>query len=288
MKIGVIMLQCGLSRLTKMCVSSLHRSCKIPFEIILVDNGSDEDSLNAAKKLKETKYIHHLIELKENVGYLLGNNRGLEFAMDLVDGYGEITHLLLANNDVLFSKMSVERMVAALDSDPRMALVSPMYNAGGYANQIYPLPEKIFVEVVENNNPEAWFEHIEQNLNPKESVKIAIADLVEWTAPMIKPEVVKQIGMLEEAFGFGPHHDKDYGIRLAGEGWKSAVVANSLIFHWYSQTINENKNLHNWEPANIALREKWGPNYFHTLARAKQAYLQKREYLAEAAQNDIQ
>ena len=88
MKLSVITLTLNKLEYTKNFIESLKKYTK-DFELIIVDNGSTDGTVEYIKSMPEIK----LIQNTENKGFSAGNNQGIEIAQ------GEYIGFL--NNDIL-------------------------------------------------------------------------------------------------------------------------------------------------------------------------------------------
>jgi GT2 family glycosyltransferase len=123
----------GLSVL-KPCLESLLKSDYPNYEIIVVDNGSADQSVKYLEKVsfKNVK----VITSETNVGFAGGNNLGLSE----VEG----KYLLLLNNDTLVPKNLLSVLVDKMESDKTVGALQPkikfmdqpeiLDNAGAYLN----------------------------------------------------------------------------------------------------------------------------------------------------------
>jgi GT2 family glycosyltransferase len=84
-------------------------------EIIVVDNGSKVLSINNWQaNYPDVKFIRS----EENLGFAGGKNLGIKEATG--------DYLFLVNNDTEFTAGLVEKLVAVMDSNPAIGMVSPM------------------------------------------------------------------------------------------------------------------------------------------------------------------
>ena len=94
------------------CLESIAAQTVSPAETIVVDNGSTDGSLEL---LRESPGVR-VVSLGRNTGFAFAANRGVEAAeSDLV---------ALVNTDVVLAPDWLERMIAALESDPGAASVA--------------------------------------------------------------------------------------------------------------------------------------------------------------------
>jgi GT2 family glycosyltransferase len=101
------------------CLDSLIKAyeAKGAFKIIVVDNGSKDESVNLVKKYCEHDFIS-LIELKENTGFSYAVNRGIEAS--------DTEYILLLNNDVVVDENFVSELEAAISSDDKLFSVNSL------------------------------------------------------------------------------------------------------------------------------------------------------------------
>ena len=91
--------------LTKECIHSLRNSLpKIEYEIIIVDDGSDETISRKLKSLENSRLI--LVRHSKNFGYAKANNAGVQRATG--------TFLFFINNDLIFEAGWFKPMLAAI------------------------------------------------------------------------------------------------------------------------------------------------------------------------------
>lgn len=96
------------------CLSSLKKVTDIKFEVILVDNGSTDQSLKESKKIFPDI---HVIKNHHNLGYAPANNQGLACAK------GEF--ILFLNNDTEVTGNFLKILIDTLKTDPKIACVQP-------------------------------------------------------------------------------------------------------------------------------------------------------------------
>jgi GT2 family glycosyltransferase len=95
------------------CLDALAAQSRAPDELIVVDNGSSDGSLEL---LQARRPAPRVIALGRNTGFAFAANRGLEAAA--------AEAVALVNTDVLLEPDWLERMLAALQSDPGAASVA--------------------------------------------------------------------------------------------------------------------------------------------------------------------
>jgi GT2 family glycosyltransferase len=117
-QVAVILLNWNTPVHTINCILSLQQYCdESLFDIIIVDNGSTDDSVaDIRSRFPELKYI----ENHENLGFAEGNNRGLMYS--IAKGY---TYSLVMNTDTLVDEDIVRGLTLHLNGHLRAAAVQP-------------------------------------------------------------------------------------------------------------------------------------------------------------------
>lgn len=110
-KVSIILVLWNQAGLTLNCFRSLAAESSVPFEVIVVDNGSTDQT---AELLAKVDNIVHLPQT-ENLGFLRGVNRGLA----AVRG----GHVLLLNNDATLRPGCLSAAVEAMSSDADVGAV---------------------------------------------------------------------------------------------------------------------------------------------------------------------
>ena len=97
-KTAILVLNWNKPDLTLDSVNSILKinSRKIDYQIIIIDNGSSDDSLAIFNKHYQTHPKVKIITTNSNLGFAGGNNFGIQYALK-----NNFDYILLINNDVL-------------------------------------------------------------------------------------------------------------------------------------------------------------------------------------------
>jgi hypothetical protein len=199
---------------TLQCVAALRAMTAPALDILVVDNGSGDDSIAV---LKESQLAFRLLALPENLGFAAGNNRGLQLALD--EGYD---YALLMNNDAFAAPDMLLELLQETGAD--IALLSP----------------KIYFEA----EPERiWFANSRQQKHTLDlrDTGEGERDRGQWdngrdvdyllgTCLLVNLPVVKQVGLLDERFFFY-FEDLDWSIRLRQAGFRLRLVPSAHLLH---------------------------------------------------------
>ena len=120
-KISIIILNWNGKKDTEECLHSLKNVDYDNYEIVLVDNGSADDSVSYfSNNFQNIK----LIVNPKNYGFAEGNNIGVREAIKNKSDY-----VLLLNNDTVVDKFLLKELVKTAESREDIAIVSPkIYN----------------------------------------------------------------------------------------------------------------------------------------------------------------
>jgi len=179
-----------------------------------VDNGSTDGVAEFFDSVPNAVVVH----AGENRGFAGGVNLGLERA----EG-----HVLLLNSDTIVPRGWLERLVAALESDPRIGMVGPMSNCVSGSQQIDGL---ILSDLAEIN---AFAdEHARTHAGKLRDV----ARLVGFCL-LIRAETVAAVGRFDETYGVGNFEDDDYCLRVLRGGYRLCVAEDAFVFHYGGRTF---------------------------------------------------
>ena len=229
------------------CLLSLSEQTYKDFHIILIDNGSNDESYNKISSwlIEESIYVYKeyvydgqqelqisnnvdlfLIKSKENHGFAKGNNIGIKFGEKL-----NTENCFLLNNDTVLNKNAIENLVSFNLKNPQYSALTPqiryyepndeIWNCGGY---IYPFATRKYLY------PREKIERV-----PQQGHKTIT--LLTGCALFFNP---RKCGILTEKFFFG-EEDFEFSLRMRKEKKKMAVVFDSIIYHKVGASRGESK-----------------------------------------------
>lgn len=122
-KIGIILLNYKNYNDTIECIKSIENQNYSNYCIIVVDNNSQNESVNEIKiSCKDMNNIY-IIENKENVGFAKGNNIGIKFAKENL----KCDFVFVLNTDtVLFDENTLKKLISLYKPEEKIAIINPM------------------------------------------------------------------------------------------------------------------------------------------------------------------
>lgn len=201
-------------QVTLECVQALRAMQNPELDILVIDNGSGDDSVEI---LKQYEPPLELLELPQNVGFAAGNNQGLQLAIDR--GYD---FALLINNDAFAGPELLERLLVQTGSD--IGLLSP----------------KIFYE----SDPERiWFAGGHRDpltldlldtgrgkLDDPQSMASRDVDYLLGACLLVNLGAARVVGLLDERYFFY-FEDLDWSVRFMEAGYRLRLVADAHVSH---------------------------------------------------------
>lgn len=220
--------------LLKNCIYSIKRHTEEPYEIIVVDNGSTDGTIDYCRQEQIT-----FISLADNTGFPAACNMGLKIAS------GDV--LLLLNNDVMVSRNWLKNMLNCLYSRTDIGIVGPLTNYASGRQQI--------------EMPFTNLEQMASQLNEPDRGKWLQVDRIVGLCFLFKRELMEKIGLLDEWFSPGHYEDDDYCFRARNAGYRFMIAGDVFIFHHGSASFgqqDESKVKQLIEHNRHKFIEKWG------------------------------
>ncbi len=118
---SIVVLSYNSKKYLEECLNSIIQYTQPPYEIVVVDNDSDEETVEYLKEFKKKVKNTQVIFNTNNLGFPSGINQGILHAR------GE--NIVVANNDIVVTEKWLERMIAASESDSKIGIVGPLSNS---------------------------------------------------------------------------------------------------------------------------------------------------------------
>jgi len=205
------------------CLSSLAELDYDNFQVVVVDNGSNDHS---AERLRERFPWATIIELPRNIGYSAGNNVGINHALS--QGFDFV---FLLNNDTVVSPKMLSQVVVQLESKSSIGMAGPLIV---YFDQ----PDLIWSAGAEINwkNGTTRRKLADQPSTVVSANAPSYVEFLSSCAICIRRQVLEEIGLLDERL-FIYYDEVDWSIRAAAAGWQSLLVPQATIQHRVSATM---------------------------------------------------
>ncbi|WKZ70509.1 MAG: glycosyltransferase family 2 protein [Melioribacteraceae bacterium] len=200
---------------TIVCVNSLLKATYKYLDIVIVDNGSNN---NSVEKLSQKFPKLEIIVAKKNLGYAGGMNLGIRFALQK-----NYDFVLILNNDTEVTNNFLEPMLKVFEENSNIGIASPKVG-------LFDRREIIYCAGAEINfflcGGIAQYKGKNMHAYANENRFISMA---EGCCLLVKKEVFEEVGLFDEKF-FLYFEEVEFSERVI-EKFKIVYVHNSIIYH---------------------------------------------------------
>ncbi|ACV12305.1 glycosyl transferase family 2 [Halorhabdus utahensis DSM 12940] len=223
---------------TSECLDSLQKSTYENIQIIVVDNGSTDNSLSRLQsKFENVKYV----SLDENEGFPAANNAGIEFALE-----NGAEYVFLLNNDTIVPEEDdvLKNLVTYMETNEQVGIVSPL---------VTYYPETHLVWFSEGSID--WITGKIQHTNmgkSKQSCNLQMYicnDCIPGCAMMIRSELFDRVGLLDPSY-FLRFSDTEFSLRALNSGYDLVTDTSVEIFHKASSSSGSKFDLSYYQSRN--------------------------------------
>ena len=233
MDLSVIIVNWNTKKLLEDCLRSIFKFTKdVGFEIIIVDNGSEDGSQSMLKKkFPQVK----LIPNKDNLGFAKANNQGIKIAKG--------KYVLLLNSDTYLIENSFKKLVVKADEfDDLGALGALLLNEDRSIQQsvgFFPdLPQVFWWMTFIDDLPGGIVlkpYHVDHDSFYKSEHEV---DWVTGAVFFIPTKVIDKVGLLDEKiFMYG--EDFEWCFRIKKAGFKIYFSPTAKIVHIGGGSVNK-------------------------------------------------
>ena len=210
--------------LLKSCLQSLtQQNLNQPFEVVVVDNGSNDDSLEMVRQDygQTTKFELTLIANRENRGFCAANNQG--FAAS------DTEFVALLNNDAEAEPDWLAKLATAFDGRPEVGMAASKILVYEDPRRIDKAGHLIYPDGQNRGrgsgeSDQGQYNRVEEILWP------------DGCAAMYRRVMLDEIGGFDEDF-FAYADDAELGLRAQIAGWKCMYIPDAVVRHHRGVTL---------------------------------------------------
>ena len=231
------------------CLESIIRNTYPPYHIIIVDDGSDQET----KEYLERFVIGQPATLIRNTaatGYTKAANMGMRAS------HGDF--VLLLNSDTIVPPRWLDRLIQCANTSEQIGIVGPLSNTASW--QSVPLIMGANGDWADNPLPLGWSVYDYANevarLSPRIYPRVGF---LNGFCLLIKRKLINDLGVFDEKiFGRGYGEENDYCLRAIEKRWQLAVADDCYIYHAQSKSYSHEKRTELAKLAGDALAIKHG------------------------------
>lgn len=186
MTLSIIIVTWNTAEITKKCVDTINQYLPNQ-EIIIVDNGSQDNTVEILKKVKNVK----IIENHANLGFAKANNIGLKQATN--------DYLVFMNSDIELIDSSLLNMVSYIQKNPHIGIIGPKFLNPDLTPQASVFPPQTPINAFKEfwlNQKDAYSKYLPKGNNPTKVSYISGGFIV------VKKDYFTQIGRWNEKYFF--------------------------------------------------------------------------------------
>jgi GT2 family glycosyltransferase len=236
------------------CLDSLDKINYTQLNIILIDNGSDDNSIEQLENYLKNKsnYIHQRFSNNEqgdiyrtaigtkivfikndiNHGFARGNNIGMEYASRVLNP----KYIILLNNDTIVSERFLSELIAEAEKDPRTGICGAKLLSATDTSVIDSTGHIIrWGAVVDRGNGEIDKGQYDNKLE----IVGAMA-----ACCLYRKDMLDDIGLFDESFHTA-YEDAELSWRAFKSGWKGRFVPTAIVYHKRGKSIRRNYDVFN-------------------------------------------
>ncbi len=217
--VSIVTLSWNAPEYTRMALDSIRRFTTDPYEVIIVDNGSDSRTTDWLKTLVDVRVIFN----ETNRGYAGGNNQGIQAAQ------GE--YVVLLNNDVVVTEGWLDGLLEPFARSSRIGVTAPRSNRVA-GHQV--LLDAAYSDI---NGAHLYAEKRRERF----SGISYFADRAIGLCLCIPRRVVDEVGGIDERYAVGNFEDDDFCLRVRAAGYRIYICEDVFIHHFGSRTFAANK-----------------------------------------------
>lgn len=238
-RVAIVILNWNRGEMTKGCVERVVAIDRggLDVGVIVVDNGSTDDSVSALRKWIELLDSSRsrkckILENRKNFGFAGGNNIGVKVALD--DG---ADYVLIMNNDVEVREDLVVKLVEEMEINEKWGVISPkIYFAKGYEFHRKRYRKKDLGKVIwyaggclDKANVLASHRGVDE-VDGGQYGQETQTDFCSGSCMLVRSKVLSDVGYFDEDY-FLYWEDVDFCMRARERGW--GVIYSPITVAWH-------------------------------------------------------
>jgi GT2 family glycosyltransferase len=219
--VSIIILNYNAKKLLLRCLKALLDFTEYAsYEILVVDNGSIDNSIQAVQKMFRDEKKIKVVALPENFGYAEGNNKGYKYISKKAE------YVVILNNDVITNERNWLRLlVEFLEKHQDVGEAQPLIlNLEDSPQNLYGWKMNVFGEF----SPIRAISNKEADKPSQERFNECFS--AYGAAIIARRKLIDEIGLFNGRF-FLDCEDADFSWRLRLLGYKIVCVHSSKVYH---------------------------------------------------------
>lgn len=232
--VDIIIVNWNTAAFLERCLASIERNTIVDYNLIIVDNGSENDNSKEYLSKLEMTGLYTIVYNETNLGFSGGLNSGL--------ARSRANYVCALNVDTEVPIGWLSLMLYTFQRNERCGIVSPLQNK---------------VECIYSD--EFSEKDLRQQSDEPRDAEISV-DYVTGFCMLLSRAAIDKVGFFDERFLFGTYDDDDLCRRFVAAGYSLYICERVLLRHYYNASFEFNSldypNL--LETNRKVYEEKWG------------------------------
>ena len=207
--VSIVIPVCNLVGFTRLCIDYIRMNTVMPYELVIVDNGSMDGTREYFQELSKKLDVHYLRN-ETNLGPIIAINQGMRAS--------KYEYICQIHNDVvIFEKGWLQKIVSIMESDPNIGIVC--------------LAGRQYIRKNCSCDEDA-LKHNLLSIGLNEPMKNVVEDIavIDGMCFVFTKKLIEKIGLLDEIYGMMHFYDMDFSLSSLKAGYRNVAV-NVLAFH---------------------------------------------------------
>jgi GT2 family glycosyltransferase len=213
----IVLVNWNLKDDTLDCIDSLLNAGIQPGQIIVVDQGSTDGSVEGFKARFNSSI--HIIENNQNLGYADGVNHGAVHALEMGAEW-----VMVMNNDTIVSPDLFEKLTLTAQQYPQYSILAPLILYHEDPERIWFFGDRLIPGTL------ATYSLYKEDLATEKLPKISSVDFISGCGMMIRSDIFREVGYFDTSF-FMYGEEVDFCQRVRQAGFKLASVSGAKMWH---------------------------------------------------------
>jgi len=207
--VSIVIPVCNLLGFTRLCVDYIKKNTRLPYELVIVDNGSTDGTPEYFNRLSNELDINYLRN-ETNLGPIVAINQGIRAS--------KYEYVCQMHNDVVvFEEGWLDKIASIMGSDSRIGIAC--------------LAGRQYIRKNASCDEET-LKHNLLSVGLNEPMKDIMDDVavIDGLCFIFTKKLVMEIGLLDETYGMMHFYDMDFSLASLKAGYRNVAV-NILAFH---------------------------------------------------------
>ncbi|MEM2260634.1 MAG: glycosyltransferase family 2 protein [Candidatus Methanomethylicaceae archaeon] len=217
-KLSIIIVNYNGCKFLKSCITSLLKSTYKNFEIIIVDNGSHDESIEYLKYISSKEPKIKIVLLNKNYGFAMGNNIGYKYTSKTSK------FVFFLNNDTEVEDDCLEKIVVKMELDDLIGAAQP---------KIRSMKNKMIIDAV-GGMADYYGRTFHRGFGEYDCGQydqINESFYAQGAAIIVRKSVIEKIGLFDPLY-FLYYDETDLCWRMHLAGYKVAVIPEAVVYHY--------------------------------------------------------